>query len=281
MHKALRAGLHELGYAESKNLVFEERFAEGKYERMPQLAAELVGLKVDVLVTTGTPATLAAKKATSAIPIVMTNTGDAVGTGLIASLARPGGNITGMTIYSPELFAKRLDLIKEALPHVRRVAALMNPDNLVQERSWQAIETMVRSLKVEVQRFNLRAPGELESVFAAMARERVDALVLPAEAIFGYNARAIADLAEKHRLPAIGPGVFVRAGLLMTYAVLPGETDRRIAYFVDRILKGAKPADLPVELPTRFEFVVNLKTAKALGITLPTGILARADRVIQ
>jgi putative ABC transport system substrate-binding protein len=279
--QSLRAEMGGLGYVEGKNLVIEERFAEGKYDRLPQLAADLVGLKVDVLVASGTPATLAAKNATSTIPIVMAGVGDAVASGLISSLARPGGNITGMTIYSPELVAKRLELIKEALPHIRRVAAILNPVNPAQERSWQAIETAARALKVEVSKYELRAAQEFETAFASMARDRIDALVLPVDTLFTASSRALADLAAKYRLPAIGPSQMSETGLLMSYGVLLSQTNRRIAYFVDRIVKGTKPADLPVELPTRFEFVVNLRTAKTLGITLPAAILARADRVIE
>jgi putative ABC transport system substrate-binding protein len=279
--RTLAESLGELGYVAGKNLVIEARFADAKYERMPQLVAELVGLKLDVLVTAGTPATLAAKKATATLPIVMMNTGDAVGTGLIASLARPGGNITGTTIYSPELMAKRLELLKEAVPQTRRVAALLNPANPAQALSWQAVETAAKVVKVEVQKVELRTPGELEPAFAAMAKQGIDAVVIAVDTLFAANARAIADLATKHRLPGIGPGQFAGPGLLLTYGTLPSEIHRRTAYFIDRILKGAKPADLPVELPTRFELIANLKTAKALGITIASAILTRADKIIE
>lgn len=279
--RTLRESLGELGYVEGKNLVIEARFAEGKYERLPQLAAELVGLKLDVLVTAGTPGTLAAKRATATLPIVMQNTGDAVGSGIIASLARPGGNITGTTIYSPELMAKRVELLKEALPQIHRVAALLNPINPAQALSWRAVEMAAKVVKVEVQKVELRTPGELEPAFAAMAKQGIDAFVIAVDQLFTANAKALAELATKHRLPGIGPGQFVGPGLLLTYGILPSEIQRRTAYFVDRILKGAKPADLPVELPTRFELIVNLKTAKALGVTLSSAILTRADKVIE
>lgn len=276
----LRASLRELNYVEGRNLVIEARFAEGKYERLPQLAVELVNRKVDVIVAAGTPATLAAKNATSTIPIVMRG-GDAVASGIVASLARPGGNITGTNNHSRELEAKKLDLLKEALPHIRQVAVLTNPSNPADEHILKTMEATARALKVELQKFEPGGAHEFEAVFAVMARKRVDALVVFGETMFTTNARMIAELATKHRLPSIGSRSLAETGGLMSYAILIAEVNRRTAYFVDRILKGAKPADLPVELPTRFEFVVNLKTAKSLGLSIPPSILARADRVIE
>ena len=279
--EALRAGLRDLGYVEGRNIVIESRWAEGKNDRLPDLAAELVRLKVDILVTPGTQATLAAKRATTTIPIVMLNTGDAVATGLVASLAQPGGNVTGSTVLSPELMAKRLELLKEALPRARRVTALLNPNNPAQELSFQAMETTARSLKMELQRLDVREAGKIESAFSAMAKQRADAVVIPLDSMFNVNGRAIADLAAKLRLPSAGPREFAEAGGLIGYGVNRLDGWRHAAYFVDKILKGAKPADLPVERPTKFELVVNLKTAKAIGLTVPPGLLARADQVIQ
>ena len=231
--------------------------------------------------TPGTQATLAAKRATTTIPIVMLNTGDAVATGLVASLARPGGNITGLTVLSPELMAKRLELLKEALPRTQHVAVLLNPNNPAQALSFQAMEATARSLKMELQRLDVREAGEIESAFSAMAKQRADAVAIPLDSMFNPNARAIANLAAKQRLPSAGPSEFAEAGVLIGYGVNRLDGWRRAAYFVDKVLKGAKPADLPVERPTKFELIVNLKTAKAIGLTVPPGLLARADQVIQ
>ncbi len=268
---ALRAGLRDI----------EFRWAEGKYDRLPDLAAELVRLKVDVLVTQGTPAALAAKRATTTIPIVMAVSGDAVATGLVASLARPGGNITGSTLFNPELAAKRLELLKEAMPRITRVAVLVNPDNPARGPDFQLIKITARSLKVEIEPFEVRGPNEFESAFAAMAKRRVDAVTINQDGMLNANSRAIADLAAKQRLPSAGFKEFAEAGGLIGYGVNRPEMFRRAAYFVDRILKGAKPGDMPVERPTKFELVVNMKTAKALGIKIPQTILLRADKVIE
>jgi len=280
--EALRAGLRDLGYVEGKNIVIEFRWAEGKYERLPELAAELVRLKVDVIVTHGSVGTPAARAATTTIPIVMATSGDAVGSGLVASLARPGGNVTGMASFSPEGVAKRLELLKDAFPRTRQVAFLLNPDNPGNLKlGFPAIEAAAKSLKLELQQFGVRGPGDIDSSFAAMAKRPVDAVVSADDAVLIANAGAIAKLAAKMRLPSIGSSEFAEAGGLMAYGVNRRETFRRAAYFVDRIFKGAKPADLPVEQATRFETVVNLKTAKALGITIPQSFLLRTDRVIE
>ena len=280
--EALRAGLRDLGYVEGKNLVIEFRSAEGYYERLLQLAAELVRLKVDVIVTHGAPGILAAKSATTTIPIVMASGGDPVAIGLIASLARPGGNVTGMTGINPETAAKRLELLKDAFPRTRQVAVLLNPDNPIAMRvTFPAMEAAAKSLKLELQQFPVRGPGDIDSAFAAMAKRRVDAVVSTDDGVLVANFGAIAKLAAKMRLPSIGLPEFAEAGGLMAYGADRRELFRRAAYFVDRILKGAKPADLPVEQATRFETVLNQKTAKALGIQFPQAVLARADRVIE
>ena len=279
--EALRAGLRDLGYVEGRNIVFEFRWADGKYDRLPGLAAELVRLNVDVLVTAGTPGVRAAKQATTTIPIVMAASGDAVATGLVASLARPGGNITGSAFFSPELSSKRLELLKEAVPRVTQVAYFMNPGNPVAQANLKAMEITSRVVKVEVRQSEARGPSEFENAFAAMARQHVDALAISQDSMISANVGAIADLAARHRLVSIGPTEFAAAGGLIGYGHSTLALYRRAAYFVDRIFKGAKPADIPIEQPTKFEMVINLKTAKALGIKLPQAILVRADRVIE
>jgi putative tryptophan/tyrosine transport system substrate-binding protein len=279
--EAFRAGLRELGYVEGKNIRIEYRWADGKYERLPDLAGELVGLRVDVLVTFGTSGAIAAKQTTLTIPIVMAGTGDAVATGLVASLARPAGNITGLSNFSPELMAKRLELLKEAVPRAGRAAVLVHPDNAVNVPVLKAMENTARSLNVELQRFEARRPSEFDSAFSSMAKSRVDVVVVTDDPLFNANARAIANLAVKKRFPAAGPEEFVGAGGSIGYGVNFPDMFRRAAYFVDKILKGAKPADLPVEQPTKFELVINLKTAKALGLTIPQSVLLRADQVIE
>ena len=278
----LRAGLRDLGYVEGKNLVIEFRWAEGKYERLPELAAELVRLKVDVIVTHGAVGPLAAKAATTTIPIVMAAVSDPVALGLVASLARPGGNVTGMASLSPEVTAKRLELLKDAFPRIRHVAVLFNTDSpSASGQVIRAMEATAASLKLELHQFGVRGPGEFESAFAAMAKRRVDAVVVLDDGVLAGNVGAIAKLAAKMRLPSIGLGEFAEAGGLMAYGVNRLEAFRRAAYFVDKIFKGAKSADLPVEQATRFETVLNLKTAKALGTKFPPAILARAERVIE
>jgi putative ABC transport system substrate-binding protein len=279
--EALRAGLRDLGYVEGKSIVIEFRWAEGKYERLPELAAELVRLKVDVIVTHGVP-TRAAKAATTTIPIVMATSADPVELGFVASLARPGGNVTGMSGLSPETAAKRLELLKDAFPRTRHVAVLLNPDSPGNIRLvLPAMEATAKSLKLELQQFPVRGPSEFDSAFAAMAKRRVDAVVTTDDAMLLANIEAIANLAAKMRLPSVGFIEFAEAGGLMAYGANRRELFRRAAYFVDRILKGAKPADLPVEQATRFETVLNQKTAKALGLQFPQAVLARADRVIE
>jgi putative ABC transport system substrate-binding protein len=244
-----------------------------------------VALNVDVIVTTGgTPSALAAKRATTTIPVVMTGVGDAVGSGLVSSLSRPGGNITGLTDSVPELMTKRLELLKEALPRAGRVAVLVNPDNPLQQRQRpgrNTLEKTATSLSVELQMVQARTVDEFERAFSTMGRSRADAIVVTQDALFNANVSAIANLAMKTRLPSSGTRDFAEAGGLVGYGMDFADNNRRAARFVDRILKGAKPADLPVEQPTKFELVINLKTAKSLGLSLPPTLLHRADQVIE
>ena len=278
----LRRGLRDLGYVEGQNIAFEYRPSEGRSERLSDLAAELVRLKVDVIVSCGTPATRAAKEATTAIPIVMVGIGDPLRSGLVASFARPGGNITGNTILGPEIGAKRLQLLKEAIPNVSRVAFLWNPANASNAAAFQNAQVGARALGLTLQSVEVSSPNQFESAFAAMTRERPDALVMTADPVHQLHVGRIADFAAKNRLPAMYQlGENVIAGGLMSYGASLPELFRRGALYVDRILKGAKPADLPVEQPTTFELVINLKTAKALGLTIPPSLLLRADQVIQ
>jgi len=280
--EALRAGLRDLGYVEGKNIVIEFRWAEGKFERLPGLAAELVRLKVDVIVTHGNPGVIAAKNATSTLPIVMATSADPVALGFVASLARPGGNVTGLTGINPEVIAKRLELLKDAFPRTRQVAVLFNPDNPGYTRLvFPAMDATAKSLKLELHQFPVREPGEFNSAFAAMAKRRVDAVVTTDDSVLVANFGPITKLAAKLRLPSIGSTELAEVGGLMAYGANRLEQFRRTAYFVDRIFKGAKPADLPVEQATRFETVLNQKTAKALGLQFPQAVLARADRVIE
>jgi ABC-type uncharacterized transport system substrate-binding protein len=245
------------------------------------LAAELVRLHVDVILTAGTPGIRAAKNATTTIPIVMVTSGDPVAFGFVASLARPGGNITGASNFSPELSAKRLDLLKEILPRTQRVAVLFNPDNSINDRNLPAMEQTAKLLKMGLQRFEVRGPDEFTNAFSAMIKQRVDAVALPEDDFLNANQKLIVELAAKHRLPSIGREVFAEAGGLIGYAVNIVDLYRRAAIFVDKILKGAKPADIPVEQPMKFEFFINLKTAKQLAVTIPPNVLARADKVIR
>jgi putative ABC transport system substrate-binding protein len=279
---ALRQALRELSHVEGTNVIYEGRWAEARRERFPGLAAELVGLKVDVVVTTGGQAATAARQATTTIPIVITNAGDAVATGLIASLARPGGNITGVTDPAAELSAKRLELLKEAVPKASRIAILWNADDLGMTLRYRQIEGAARILHVTVQPLGVREPEDFEAAFSAMTRERPDALFLVTDALTTLNRKRVFDFAATHRIPAMYEfGSLVKEGGLMSYGPDPPDSFRRAAAYVDKILKGAKPADLPVEQPTRYFLLINLKTAKALGLTIPPSVLGRADEVIQ
>jgi putative ABC transport system substrate-binding protein len=276
-----RDGLRDLGYVEGQNILIDFRWAEADYAKLPELAAELIGLKVDMLVTYGTPGTLAAKRATTTVPIVMIVSGDAIATGLVTSLARPGGNITGSTFFDPELHAKRLEIIKEAFPSAARIAILLNPDNPVIVADIKAMEQTTRTLKLELQRFEARRPDELQSVISSVTKTRADVIVVSSDALFNGNLRKIAEIAAGNRVPSIGTIEFAQAGGLIGYGVNISDLWYRGAYFVDRVLKGAKPADLPVEQPTKFDLVVNLKTAKVIGVDISATMLARADEVIE
>jgi len=279
---ALREGLRQLGYAEGQNLVIEYRSADGRDDRFPGLARELLALKVDVIVTRGTPAAKAVKNATSTVPVVMMASGDPVGVGLVTSLARPGGNITGLSAIVGELSPKRLELIKEIVPGLARIAVLANTSNDAVRRDWARIETAARSLGVQSQLLDLRESDALGPTFDDASARRADALVVVIDAITQANQQRIVDLAMKHRLPAIySSREFVDAGGLISYGVSYPDLYRRAATYVDKILKGTKPADLPVVQPTKFELVINLKTAKALGIGVPPTLSARADEVIE
>ncbi len=279
--EAFRQGLRDLGYVEGKNIILEYRWAEGRYDRLPELATELVRLKPDLLLTHGTPGILAAKQATTTIPIVMAVSGDAVATGLVASLAHPGGNLTGSSFFNPELAAKRLELLKEVVPGLTRVAVLMNPGNPVNAVSLQVMERTARSLGLELQRVTVGGPKEFDTAFSTIVKGRAGALSVFDDAMLIAQPRRVADLAARNRLPTIGFSELAEAGGLMSYGVNFPDLWRRAATYVDKILKGAKPAGLPVEQPTRFELVINLKTAKALGLTIPPSIMVRADQVIQ
>ena len=276
---AWRAGLHDLGYVEGKNIVIEFRWADGDLDRLPTLAAEMVQLKVDVLVTHA-EGTLAAKRATASIPIVMAVTADAVGAGLVASLARPGGNVTGSTILIPEISAKRLELLKAAVPHITRVAVLVRKDS-----SWKTILQMLqrsgKAMNLTMQFFEVGGRAEFESAFSEMAKARVDALLVNEEPMLIANSKAIVDLAAKYRWPSTGFVRVAEGGGLIGYGVYGPELYRHAAVLVDKILKGAKPGDLPIEQPTKFKLVINLKTAKALSLTIPQSLLVRADEVIK
>ena len=283
--EAFRQGLRELGWVEGQNIVIEPRVADGKIERLPGLATELARLKVDLIVAVATPAARAAQRATTTIPIVAIAMGDPVRDGLVASLARPGANLTGSTFLGPELVPKRLELLKEALPRVSRVAVLWHP-GAFSERTmrdmFKETEDVARTLGVRLQFVEVRSPDELDHAFSTMTREHPDALVTFPSTMFFSERRRIVALAAKHRLPSMfNSSEFVEHGGLMAYGASLADLNRRAATYVDRILKGAKPSDLPVEQPTKFELGINLKTAKTLRLTIPPSLLLRADQVIE
>jgi len=281
--QAFREGLGELGYVEGRTIAIEYRPTEpGNYERFRLLAAELIDLRVDVLVTSITQAALAAKKATTTIPIVMMNVDDPVESGLIASLSRPGGNVTGVVRMSPELVGKSLAILKEAVPGASRIAILTNPSNALHSTMVRSGTDAARSLKVQLTIVEAMASDGLEHAFGAMVRERVSALLVLVDGMFFYNRARVGDLALRSRLPSIVPtSDYVQAGGLMSYAPNSADNYRRAATYVDKILRGAKPGDLPIEQPTKFELAINLKTAKALGLTIPPSLLQRADQVLE
>ena len=279
---AFRRGLRQLGYVEGQNLAIDYRSADGRLERIPQLAAELVRRNVDVIVTRGTPSALAAKHATATIPIVMAAIGEPVETGLVASLARPGGNVTGLSAFVTELVAKRVELLKEVLPRIARLALLDNMSNASVPPQWEETKRAARALGIEPQLLDVRKPEELDRAFDAAVAQRADALSIGNDSVVIASRRRVAELAEKFRLPTIyATREFVDSGGLLSYAAHYPDLYRRAAAYVDKIFKGEKPADLPVEQPTKFEMVVSLKAAKAIGIEFPPLLLARADEVIE
>jgi ABC-type uncharacterized transport system substrate-binding protein len=280
--QALREGLRELGYVEGQNLTLELKSVNTAVGELDRLAADLVRTKIDVLVTWTTPSTLAAMRATSTIPIVMVSVGDPLGSRLVASLARPGGNVTGVSNVQRDLSGKQLELLREVRPGATRIAALRNPTNPASELAWRETRTAAQSLGIQLQLAQMHEPGELEAAFAAIVRAHASGVVVIADPLFLAERNRIAELARKARLPTVFQRAEnVEAGGLISYGPKLSEQFRQAASYVDKILRGAKPADLPVEQPTKFELVINRKTAKALGLTIPPSLLVRADRVIE
>jgi len=279
----MRQGLRELGWVEGRSIAIEARFAEGQFDRLPGLAADLVRLNVDLIAAVGAAAARAASSATQTIPIVMISVGDPVGLGLVANLARPGGNVTGLAFsVGPDTYGKGLELLKEAVPGARRVAVLSNPANPAQTLAIRNVSAVARSLSVQLQLLAVRDPNEFDGAFAAMDRERAGALLVMTDPMFTRNRARLADLGIKYRLPSMhGVRESAQAGALMSYGPNFDVISRRAAIYVDKILKGTKPGSLPVEQPTTFELVVNLKTAKTLGLTIPRSLLQRADQLID
>ena len=277
-----RQGMRELGYVEGKNLVIEWRSAEGKYERLPGLATELVNLKMDVIVTAGTPAISAAQKATITIPIVMGGGGDPVGSGFVKSLARPAGNTTGLSSMSGDIRLKHLEMLLDMVPKLSRVAVLMDPSNTDHIRSLEIVEAAGHKRGVKILRAEARTPQEIDHAFSLMRQQNAGALIVFLEQLFQQQKTQVAELSAKHRLPSVAQDrIFSEAGVLMSYGANQSDSYRRVATYVDKILKGAKPADLPVEQPTKFELIINGKTAKALGLKIPQSLLVSADKVIE
>jgi ABC-type uncharacterized transport system substrate-binding protein len=280
--KPFRDGFRELGYEEGRNIEIVFRWAEGNYARFPALVAELLAAKVDVLVTAGTPATLAVKKATSTVPLVMVAVGDPVGTGIVPSLARPGGNITGLSSIAPDLEGKRLELLREVVPHLSHVAFFMNPANAFHTVSMRQALAAAKTLGIRLQPHEVRKSDDLDAAFASIVKEKPDGLLILADRVFLHNRKRIMDFAIQQRLPSVNAyREVVQAGGLMSYGPSYEQMHRRAAIYVDKILKGAKPADLPIEQPTKFNLLINLKAAKALGLDVPAMLLARADEVIE
>jgi putative ABC transport system substrate-binding protein len=281
-HQAFRLGLRDLGWVEGKNVSIVYRYAEDRRDRLPDLAADVVRLKVDVIVASSTPEAQAAKNATREIPIVMVIPGDPVASKLIESLARPGGNITGLSSMSPQLAGKRLELLKEIAPKLSRVAVLWNPGSAVAALQWKEIQLPARQLGIQLHSLEVRSPNDFEKVFDDANKARVGALIAFAAPVITTNLKRIADFAARSRLPSMFQfSYFAEAGGLIAYGPDREDLYRRAATYINKIFKGAKPADLPVELPTKFELVINMKTARAIGITIPQSILVRADRVIE
>jgi putative ABC transport system substrate-binding protein len=280
---AFRAGLRDVGYVEGKDIAIEFRFAEGHYDRLPALAAELVRLNVDVIVTHSAPGALAAKRATAAnpIPVVMTNVSDALGAGIVENLARPGGNITGDTFFVPELAAKRLELLKDSIPQLRRIAVLVNPENAATHQAVRSMELTAKELNVTLRQFDVRSPVDLDAAFTTIAGANMDALAIVEDIVLIQNHAKIAESAIKLRLPSISFLEYADTGGLFGYGANYLALYRRAPVFIDKILKGTKAGDIPVERPTTFEFVINKKTAAALDLTLAPSTLLRADRQIE
>jgi putative tryptophan/tyrosine transport system substrate-binding protein len=285
--EAFRQGLRELGYIDGQNILIESRYAEGRAERLPSLVAELIDLKVDVLVIEGNAGINAGRNATKTIPIVMAPSGDPLGAGFVASLARPGGNTTGLSLLLTGLARKRLELLKEAVPRASRLAVLWSPSgratgSITADLGFMETQTAAGVLGVKLQSIEIEGPGDFDRAFSAMRRDGADALVLISNSLLFTHRSRLTELAQKHRIPAIFEfREYVEAGGLIAYGASLDDLSRRAATYVDKILKGAKPADLPVEQPTKFELVINLKTAKALGLTIPQSLLGRADQVIE
>jgi len=280
--KVFREALQAAGWIEGRNLTLDVRYPGEQYARLPELATELVGRKVDVLAALGTPATLAAKRATTTIPIVMESLSDAVSTGLVPNLARPGGNVTGVSGFAPELSGKRLELIREIFLQADRIAVLANRANPVTVPILRATESAAQHMRMKPHVIDVRQSAELGAAFETMRRERTDAVVLVADPLLFSARPVIVELAARHRLPTLyETRLFPEAGGFLSYGPLPQERFQRMAVYVDRILRGAKAGELPVEQPTKFELVINLKTAKALGLTIPPSVLGRADQVIE
>jgi putative ABC transport system substrate-binding protein len=277
-----RDGFRDLGYEEGRSIVIEYRWAEGRYERFPALIAELIAAKVDVIVTAGTPASLAVKRATSSIPLVMVAVGDPVGTGLVSSLARPGGNLTGLSSIAPDLEGKRLELLREVVPTLSQVALFFNSLNPFHAVSLRQANTAAQAAGLKLKSLDVRTANELDGAFTMMLRDKPEALLILADRVFLHNRQRIVDFAAQHRLPNINAyRELVEAGGLMSYGPSYEDMHRRAAIYVDKILKGAKPGDLPIEQPTKFTLTLNLKAAKALGVTVPPAVTLRADEVIE
>lgn len=278
--EALRGGMRELGYFEGRNLVLEIFSVENEYQRLPDLAGELVRLKVDVIITGGTPGTMALKRATAVIPIVMATISDPVETGVVPSLSRPGGNITGLMFFVAELNVKRLELLREAVPKLKRVAALMHQDNISMQPVQRAMVSAAKALDIDLRRFDVRRPEDFSATFKAMGDWGAEALVMVEDSMLNVNASALGTIASARGIPSIGLKEVAEGGL-MAYGVDQLAMFRRAAFYVDRLLKGAKAADLPIERSTKFELIINRNAARALGITIPQSMLVRADRVIE
>jgi len=278
----LRDGLRELGYEEGRNVIIEFRWADGKYDQFPALVAELLAAKVDVIMTSGTPATLAIKKATSTVPLVFIAVGDPVGTGVVPNLGRPGGNITGLSSIAPDLEGKRLELLREVVPKLSHVAFFLNPANAFHTASMRQARVAAQSLGIKLQPMEVNKSEQLDGAFASIVKEKPDALLILADRIFLHNRKRMMEFAIQQRLPSVNAyRELVEAGGLISYGPSYEDMHRRAAVYVDKILKGTKPADLPIEQPTKFTLLINLKTAKTLGLTVPPTLVARADELIE